>query len=120
MTTTKYNLMAGGATDNWKSVSVALTNAATTTAEIAMGPYVIGGVSNESGADLTLTLSAASSQGGTSLVLNDEDSVAVATVLIDDDEYNMLPGSIAAVPYLIVTSNAAAATGVTLHFKKQG
>lgn len=120
MATTKYNLMANGTVEHWKSVEVALTDNATTTAEIAMGPYVMGGVSNESGADLTLTLSAASSQGGTSLALNDQDSVAVSTVVVDDDEYNMLPETIAVVPYLIVTSNAAASTGVKLHFKKQG
>ena len=120
MTTTKYNLMAGGAADNWKSVAVALTNAATTTAEIAMGPYVLGGVANEAGADLTLTFSAAASNGGTSLELYDQDEVAVPAMTIDDDCYHALADTVAHVPYLIVTSNAAASSGVTLHFKKQG
>lgn len=120
MTTTKYSLLSGGTVEQWKSVAVALTNAATTTAEIAMGPYTLAGISNESGGSLDLTLSAAASQGGTSLGLLDSAGSAVAAVTVADDKYWALPSSIESVPYLIVTANAAAATGVTLHCKRKG
>jgi hypothetical protein len=119
MATEKYNLMTGGATDNFKSVSVALTNAATTTAEVAMGPYVIGGIANTGAGDRTITLTAAPTNGGTSLALYDSDGVAVPTISLVNNSYHAI--DIAAyVPYLIVTANAAAATGITMHFKKQG
>jgi len=120
MATTRYSLLSGGTVEQWKSVAVAITNAATTTAEIAMGPYTLGGVSNESGGDLTFTLSAAATNGGTSLALKDNGGNAVAAFAVGDDEFRVLPAAIDAVPYLIVTGNAAAATGVTLHFKRQG
>ena len=119
MTTTKYNLVTGGAADNYKTVEVALTNAATTTAEIAMGPYVLGGVASVAGGDLTLTLTGAVSNGGTSLSLYDEDGVAVPAITLANNAYHALPTTVANIPYLIVTSNAATAT-VTMHFKKQG
>lgn len=119
MTTTKYSLLGTGGSEYWKAVAVALTNAATSTAEIATGPYVLGGVVNESGGALTLTLSAASEQGGTSLALKDSAGNAVAAFAVADDEFRAFPQAVEAVPYLIVTANAAAPTGVTLHFKKR-
>lgn len=119
MATTPYNLMESGAVDNWKCVEVSLTNDATTTAQIAVGPYVLAGLANESGGSLAFTLKTAVTGTGTALTPYDVDSFAVPAITVGDDCYQELSTALAAAPYLIVYANAAA-DNITLCFKKQG
>ena len=107
----------GGITGANADITCALTNDATTTAEINKRGFSHGTVENHTGSALTITWWASMTAGGTAHALQDEDGAAVTTVFAGDHAVAALPSAIAGVAYLIPVSNAATDT-VVVHLER--
>lgn len=116
MTTTKHNLGAGGERDNQKNETLAVTADPTTSAEIAIGSYVLLGLSNVGQGDVNVTIKATATLGGDALTAYDEDGGEVIEFLLPDDSYRELP-RLCAAPNLLIYGDTTAT--LTLHAKKQ-
>ena len=112
-----FNERVGGITGANADITCALTNDATTTAEINKRGFSHGTVENHTGSALTITWWASMTAGGTAHALQDQDGAAVTTVFSGDHAVAELPAAIAGVAYLVPVSDAATDT-VVIHLER--
>jgi hypothetical protein len=95
----------------------ALTNDATTTAELDIRGLSHGSVENHTGSAITITWYASMTKGGTAHALKDQDGVAVTSVVAADHTVQELPSALAGVAFAVPVSDAATDT-VSFHFER--
>ncbi len=122
MARTFYPKSAGGP---WRSIvggyqdytDIALTNDATTTAELDKRGLSHGVVENHTGSAITITWWGSMTKGGTAHALYDQDGAAASTVITADHSVQELPSCVAGVPFLVPVSNGTTDT-VSIHMER--
>lgn len=95
----------------------ALTNDATTTAELDIRGLTHGTLENNTGSAVTITWYAAMTKGGTAYALKDQDGVAVTSTVAADDTIQELPSALAGVAFAVPVSDGATDT-LSFHFER--
>jgi hypothetical protein len=122
MARTFYHRPAGGKVVSLQGhyydyTNLALTNDATTTAEIDKRGYSHGCVENDTGSAITITWYGCMTPGGTAHALYDEDGSALTSTITADNQIGALPSAVAGVPFLVPVSNGATDT-VSIHLER--